>query len=433
MADGPTLELYSFSHKNTSLETRDELAFSDEQVRRFLPEARERLGGEWAVLSTCNRSEFYGANVDHDETWDVLADLIGELKNVPEDELTDPDAMDGSEAAHHLFRVAASLESVALGENEILGQVKHAHGMVLESEGHVSVLDQLFQYAVRAGKEVRTETALCEGAVSISSVAVDLAEKIFGNFRNREITLVGAGETAETAAEHFDDAGADHFTVVNRSRDAGEALADRFDGEYRSLDELGETLVDADVVLVATGAQEPLITPSMLRRAITERRHNSIFLIDVSNPRGITPEAGDLPSAYLYNMDDLESVVEDNLETRRREVPRAESIVDHFVEQWERWMQQRQVTPTISTLARYFEDVRQRELSRHEGEHRDELSESEISRLEAFSKGLVKKLLHDPITNLRSAVENNQLSPEDLELVWSLYNLREFEERSDDR
>jgi glutamyl-tRNA reductase len=293
----------------------------------------------------------------------------------------------------------------------------------LEAETDSPIIERLFQFAVRAGKDVRTDTALCEGTVSVSSVAVDLAQKIFGDFSDRTILLLGAGETAETAAEHFAADGAADFLVVNRSRDRGTALADRFNGRFAPLDDLESALATSDIAVVATGSQDPLITREMLEGVTEQRRHDSTFLIDISNPRNVEPSAASLPSVYLYNMDDLQSVVNANKAARRDEIPKAESIIDHYVEEWEHWLQQQRVTPTISTLARYFEDARQRELDRHDG-----LSEEERSRLEAFSKGLIKKLLHDPITNLRDAVDRNALSSEQLEFVWSLYNLREFEE-----
>ncbi|MFB6264530.1 MAG: glutamyl-tRNA reductase [Bradymonadaceae bacterium] len=426
MHDEGTLQLFRFDQANTSLEERDELALSDDDIRAVLPELRSQLGGEWAVLSTCHRTEFYhfGDPIE----WADLRPLVGELNEDDGSELPDPERMERSSAARHLFRVAASLESVALGENEILGQVHDAHDLLLERSDGSPVLDQLFRFAVRCGKDVRTDTALCEGAVSVSSVAVDLAEKIFGSFDGRTVVLVGAGETAETAAEHFAEAGATDFRVVNRSRSSGERLAGRYGGDYRPLDELDEVLQSADVGLVAVGADEPVVEADLAQRVVRARRQEPLFLIDVSNPRNVAPAAGDLPGVYLYDMDDLESVVEDNLQARRAEIPAAEAVVDDFVDQWESWRQQLQVDPTISTLARYFEDVRQQELARHEGD----ISEDEMDRLERFSKGLVKKLLHFPITNLRSAVEDNSLSQEQLQTVWSLYNLREFEENSDE-
>lgn len=427
MAERPTLRLFSFNHRNTSLADRDEIAFTRDQIREFLPRAAEAFGGEHAVLSTCNRTEFYHWGDPERARWSDYWAFIADFKSIDTEEFGAPKRARNCGAARHLCRVAASLESLALGENEILGQVKDAHELVLEVDYDSAALDELFQIAIRAGKEVRTETELCRGSVSVSSVAVDLATKIFGSFADRNILLVGAGETAETAAEHFRGAGASQFLVANRSEATGTALAERFDGEYLPLDELEEAVERADVSVVATGAQEPLVTEPMVQSAMRARRGDPIFLIDISNPRNVEPSCADLPSVYLYNMDDLQQAVAENLESRRDQIPAAEEIIDSYVEQWDRWHQEQIVAPTISTLAQFFERMRQKELSRH-----DELSESERTRLENFSKGLIKKLLHNPITNLRSAVEDDSLSSEQIDLVWTLYNLREFEERSDE-
>jgi glutamyl-tRNA reductase len=423
MPASSSLNLLTFSHRNTSLAERDRLAYTYEQIVDFLPRAEAELGGEFGIISTCNRTEFYRYGPTQDDLWSQLGPLVADYKDIDLATIDAPDREKGADAARHLFRVSASLESMALGENEILGQVKDAHRLILEAETDSPIIERLFQFAVRAGKDVRTDTALCEGTVSVSSVAVDLAQKIFGDFSDRTILLLGAGETAETAAEHFAADGAADFLVVNRSRDRGTALADRFNGRFAPLDDLESALATSDIAVVATGSQDPLITREMLEGVTEQRRHDSTFLIDISNPRNVEPSAASLPSVYLYNMDDLQSVVNANKAARRDEIPKAESIIDHYVEEWEHWLQQQRVTPTISTLARYFEDARQRELDRHDG-----LSEEERSRLEAFSKGLIKKLLHDPITNLRDAVDRNALSSEQLEFVWSLYNLREFEE-----
>jgi glutamyl-tRNA reductase len=427
MSRNRTLKAYSFSHKNTSLEDRDALAFSSEDVARFVEEVREHLASEGAVISTCNRTEFYVFGPEDKTEWAHVGEVIGRIKQIDATSMPRPDRFEENSAAQHIFRVATSLESIALGENQILAQLKDAHETLLAQPIKSPALDRLFQYAVRCGKEVRTHTGLCEGTVSISSVAVQLAEKIFGDFSKREVLFVGAGETAEKAAAHFQGAGARKFVVVNRSPDKGKAFARQLGGVYRPLDDLAEACAHADIVLVATGAQQHLITKKDFKKVMRERQHSAIFLIDISNPRNIDPAVGKMSGVFLYNMDDLQSVVATNLDARRQEIPSAEKIVAHFITEWDNWFQSLQVTPTIATLAKYFDAVREQELDRHGGS-----SEDDRAMLEEFSKGLVKKLLHHPIMYLRSSVQNDSLKAEDLRVVRSLYNLTDFEEGPDE-
>lgn len=413
------ISLFSFSHRNTPLEVRDKLVFSPQETAEFVPRVKDELGSEVAILSTCNRTEFYFFGAPPHLDWNAFKPVVGEAKNVLRENVT-PQFARGREAARHLFRVAASIESLALGEDQILAQVKDAHRQILEVSGKSPVLDRLYQAAIRVGKRVRTETALCDGAVSISSAAVELAKRIFGDFRPLEVLLVGAGETCESAAEHFHAAGASNFVVVNRGQLRGEGLAERFSGKYMPLTDLERALKTADVAVFATGSQVPLATRDMMRRVMKARGYQSIFMIDISNPRNVAPDVGDEAGVYLFNIDDLEQVVRDNLKERQREIPKAEVIIEQALDEWEAWMQTMQVTPTISELAKFFEGLRQQELERHRGR----LPEEQFATMDAFSKALVKKLLHNPITFLRTAADQG-LRPEELETVRKLFKLDE--------
>ncbi len=422
------LTAISFSHHNTGLDDRDALAFADDDIETFVAACREQWPYEVAVLSTCNRTEFYLQGPRRRDLWDDLKTLVADIRALNLEEIPDPAVMFDEEAARHLFRVAASLESLALGENEILGQVKDVHEQILGTEARSPMLDQLFQYAIRVGKQVRSETSLCRGAVSVSSAAVGLATKIFGGFSSRTVLIVGAGDTAESTAMHFQSCGADRFVVINRSEERGRALADSLGGSYRSLDGLIDTCAEADVAVFATGAQDHLLSFADMKKVMKTRNHHPIFLIDISNPRNIDPEVTRLDSAFLYNMDDLEQVVESNLESRREEIPDAEAIIDHMVGEWESWQQSMQVTPTIASLAQFFEEIRTREIDRQYNGISDERREM----LDEFSRGLIKKLLHNPIMYLRSSVDDESLSVEDIHLVRSLYNLDDSDETSDE-
>ncbi|TXD43714.1 glutamyl-tRNA reductase [Lujinxingia vulgaris] len=422
------LTLISFSHRNATLAERDALAMSAADIAALVPLCRQRWLSEAAVLSTCNRTEIYLYGPTPRTLWEELAPEVARLRGMELAALPAPMIAFDDAAARHAFRVAASLESLALGENQILAQVKDVHDQVLANPAKSPVLDRLFQFAIRVGKQVRTETALCEGAVSISSAAVDLASKIFGDFNQREIVLVGAGETAEAAAMHFEKSGGTRFVVLNRSEERGRLLADQFKGTYRPLEELEDAIVSAEVAVFATGSPDYLLTHAALKSVMKARKRRPLFLIDISNPRNVDPEVARFDSVFLYNIDDLEHVVAANLATRKDEIPAAEAIIEQMLDQWRAWQQSMAVTPTIASLARYFEDVCTQEIDRHN----KRISEQERVMLEEFSRGLVKKLLHNPISYLRTSVANNTLRSEDLNLVLSLYNLQNNDENPDE-
>lgn len=416
------IALFSFSHRDTPVEVRDALAFSDPEVAAFLPEARQSLHGEVAVLSTCNRTEFYifgNGQVD----WTNLAPLVHDTKAVSREHNIVPTRLVGRDAARHLFRVAASIESLALGEDQILSQVKHVHQRILDTSQKSPVLDRLYQFAIRVGKRVRTETELCSGAVSISSAAVEMARHIFGSFESLEIALVGAGETASSAAEHFKAAGGTRFVVVNRGRERGEALANAYNGTYRPLDEIADVAASADIMVFATGSPTHLLDKKTMSAQMKRRGYESIFVIDISNPRNVDPEVGTISGAYLYNIDDLKVVVDENLKERQKEIPRAETIIEEVLDEWETWMQTMRVRPTIAGLASFYESIRQQEMERHASR----IDSDEYERLDAFSRGLVKKLLHNPIMHLRGEAQRQELTAEELLLVKKLFGLDQQE------
>jgi glutamyl-tRNA reductase len=350
-----------------------------------------------------------------------LSRFIAERRHIAPHALPQPVQKTSREAARHLFRVASSLESVALGENQILAQVKNAHELLLRAPGKSPVLDRLFQFAVRAGKMVRTQTALCDGAVSISSASVELARQIFGSLQGVHVLLVGAGETSLGAGVHFQAAGATRFTIANRGQERGQELAQRFGGQYVGLDRLQDALLHADIAVFATGAQSALLQGAQMKAIMRARGHRPIFLIDISNPRNVDPEVARYDGAYLYNIDDLKKIVDQNLAGRAHEIPRAEAILDQMLGEWDAWLQSMRVVPTIAALSRRFEEVRAAELDAYGAQ----LSEQERELLERFSKHLTKKLLHHPIQHLRQQASSGALKADDLNLIWALHHLQE--------
>ena len=387
------LTLVGLSHQSTPIAVR---------ARAFvpLPEAgelaRELAGeGEAVCLSTCNRTELYLVG-DAAESRALAA--LGHVSGLSEDELRGAVyRLHDEAAALHLFRVAAGLDSMVPGEGEILGQVREAY----EAGAPGSILDRLFREALHAGKKVRAETAIGESPASISSAAAALAQQVFGDLSGCRVLLAGAGHVAELAARSLVARGASIAFVANRSEDRARDLAGRFGGEAVSLDAVAGRLVEVDVLLTATGAPERTLTRESVEGALRARKGRPLFMIDLAVPRNLDPEIHDVDGCFLYDIDDLESVVAAGLAGRRREAARAESIVVAEAERFREWHASREVVPEIASLRAWAEEVRAAELER--ARNRLGLSEDQHAAVESVTARIVDKLLHLPTVRLKEA------------------------------
>jgi glutamyl-tRNA reductase len=387
------LTLVGLSHQATPIAVRERAFVPLSQAAEL---ARELAAeGEAACLSTCNRTELYlvGEQAER-RALDALAALSGlaeeELRAVVY-RLTD------EAAALHLFRVAAGLDSMVPGEGEILGQVRTA----FEAGAIGPILDRVFRQALHAGKKVRAETAIAESPVSVSSAASALAEQVFGRLDGCRVMLVGAGHVAELAARSLAAHGARIALVANRSPDRAKALADRFGGTGLSLEGAAKRLSEIDVLVSSTGSPGRAFGRGQVEAALRGRKGRPLFLIDLAVPRDLDPAIHELDGCYLYDIDDLESVVATSLAGRRREAARAETIVAEETERFREWQASRDVVPAIASLRAWAEEIRAAELARARG--RLGLSESQNAAVESMTAQIVNKLLHLPTVRLKEA------------------------------
>lgn len=416
-----------YSHKNASVAIRDAVSLSPDVALAFIEAGvnSEPAIQEMAIITTCNRTEFYFVSNRPEilKNW-----LFSEYKQCHGLDLSGTDAeplmLFNEDAVDHLFAVSGGLESMVLGENQILAQVKSSYDLILSSGYQFPLLNRLFQEAIRAGKSVRTNTALCQGAVSISLAAVELARKIYSSFEKRKILLVGAGETNELVAIHFKAIGATQFIVANRGVEKRQALAEKYAAKAMSLDHLEEALLQADVVVVATGSQHYLIDFTLMQRVIKLRNYRSMLMVDISSPRNVDPAVSKLNEIFLYDIDQLNNVIAENLEKRRGEIPQAKEIISTIIKDYSTWLKSLDVVPTISKLANYFNQIRQQELEKFVNKTEDK----EFEHLEQLSKSIVKKLLHFPILNLREMANGQKLDMSKINTIWEIFRLYEQEE-----
>jgi glutamyl-tRNA reductase len=388
-----TLTLIGLSHRATPIAVRE---------RAFVPLpdaaeiARQLAGdGEAVCLSTCNRTELYLVGDDAERRG---LDALGALSGLSEDELRAVVYRLADEgAAVHLYRVAASLDSMVPGEGEILGQVRAA----FESGTTGPVLDRLFRQALHAGKKVRAETAIAESPASVSSAGAALAQQVFGRLEGCRVLLVGAGHVAELTAQSLASRGARIALVANRAPDRAEALATRFGGDGIALAEVAGRLGEVDVLVSSTGSPEWTLSRDQVEPALGGRKGRPLFLIDLAVPRDLDPAIHELDGCYLYDIDDLESVVADSLIGRRREAARAEAIVAEEGDRFRQWLASREVVPAIASLRARAEEIRAAELARVRG--RLGLSESQHAAVESVTAQIVNKLLHLPTVRLKEA------------------------------
>lgn len=413
------------SHKTAPIEVREKLNFPEST----LPEALRRLMTyegirESLIVSTCNRVEIYASVQDSGRGIDRVKQFISDYHGLSRDVLENslyvyPDAL----GVRHTFRVASSLDSMVVGEAQILGQLKDAFDTALKTKTTSTILNKLIKKAISVAKRVRTETRLAEGAVSISSAAVELAKKIFGDLTGKIVMLLGAGEMAELAAQHLMGNGVKNIMVANRTFERAEELAREFKGDAIRFEHFPDALLMVDILICATGASHYVVTRDMTSRAIRERRHKPIFMIDISNPRNIDPEVDKVDNVYLYDIDDLQSKVDVNAEGRAREAEKAEEIVAGEIETYLQWERALDAVPTIVDLREKVEDIRKRELEKTLG-CLDGMNEDQKRAVEAMSLAIVNKLLHAPLVVLKQAasVPGNG-GDETIALARRLFNL----------
>ncbi len=363
---------------------------------------------EATLISTCNRVELVVTSENPDAAQHVLYDFfareLGDGAGPSAGALVDLTYLrEGRQAVEHVFRVASAIDSMVVGEPQILGQVKDAYREATDAGVCGPVLARLFQRAFATAKRVKNETGIAQRPVSVARVAVDLAKQIFERLDDKSGLLIGAGEMIEAALVALHDHGLGERRVANRTAANARALADRFGGSAHALDELDRLLPDSDVVLTCVGGDEPILTRERVERSLVARRGRPLFLIDIGVPRNVDPGVHELDSAYLYDLDDLQEVAAANEEERRRESARAERIIYEEREQFEGWMVALQAVPTIRDLRDRAESIRRGEIDRFAG--RLGLSNAQSETLEQLTNSIVNKLMHEPISRLRDETD----------------------------
>jgi len=399
------MELFvlGLSHKTAPIDVRERLAVPE----RELPKVLEALGevselAERMFFTTCNRAEVYGvAEGPLAKAVEATRASLERYRNLDSAALAGAlYAYDGADAARHVFRVASSLDSMVVGEPQILGQVKTAYTVARSQQATGIILNNLLEQAFHVAKRVRTETGIATAAVSISSVAVELARKIFGDLEGRTVLILGAGEMAELALRHLVDDGVRSILVANRSHDRAVALAEQFHGRAVTFDTFHQEMLEADIVISSTSAPHLILKKEDVQAIILERRHRPIFLIDIANPRDIDPGCNDVDNVYLYNIDDLQSVVSANLKERQREAERAEVIIEREVGVFQAWLRGLDVVPTIVSLRDRVEEIRAAELQKAMSRMGD-LTPEQRETIASMTTAMINKILHQPMSELR--------------------------------
>jgi|SRR5579885_977803 glutamyl-tRNA reductase len=396
--------LLGINHRTAPLELRERVAFGFEQARQATEALRQQLAEELVILSTCNRSELYVVPAGPEtETFTPFEQFFARFFGIS------VETLNGClyrrrdlEAVEHLFRVAAGLDSMVLGEAEILGQVRQAYRQAVLWGSTGPVLDRIFQAAIDTGKRVRAETELGQRPVSVASVGLQLAQRIFSDFRHREALVVGSGEMAQQVAEQLVHRGVRSLWLVSNHPERATALASRLGARALSWDELPELIARPDLIVSATQAQQPVLSRTLLAQAMERRQNRPLFVLDLGVPRNVEASAADLYNLYLYNLDDLSEIVEENRRAREREIPRAEAVVSEQLGKLTAWLASAHSDALLTSLAERLEQLRQQVLARH-APHLEQMPAETRALVEVLTRELLECWLSAPTQNLHRA------------------------------
>jgi glutamyl-tRNA reductase len=400
--------LVGLNHKTAPVEIREKFSFPEASIGTFLTQlVTSPLISEGLILSTCNRVELYAITENTPECFDYLSRFIYENQkyhdHISFEQLTRHLYFYSStDAVSHIFRVSSSLDSMVVGETQISGQIKEAFDYAMINKATGVILNKLFKKAISVAKRIRSQTKISENSVSVSYAAVGLAKKIFGELSGKTVLLVGAGEMAELAARNLVNSGVKNVLVTNRNYQRAAELAREFSGISVKFDEIGTELAEADIVICSTGAPYYVINSDMVENAVGLRKNRPIFLVDISVPRNIDPKINTLGNVFLYDIDDLQAVVEANLKERQKEAEKAELIISEEVETMDRWLKSLNVVPTIIAIREKVEAIRKAEVDKTISKWQRELSKEEVAAIENLSQNIINKILHFPLSALKA-------------------------------
>ena len=398
------IALVGTSHHTAPLEVRERMSFTADQALEASRELRQRgVVEEAVVVSTCNRSELYGVpGADVPDVTGVLRDFLASFHGIPRAELDRHIyCWSGGDAVRHLYRVAAGLDSMLLGEAEILGQLRSAYGQALDRGFTGPVLNRAFQGALEVGKRVRSETEVGARPMSVALAGVKLAERVFGNLKGRAALIVGAGEVAEQVVEHLRNRQIGSLRVINRSWDRAADLAGRMGGEAVAWEKLAEVVAAPDIIVASVSSEKPVLTREMLSRALDARGGRPIFIIDLGVPRNVAPEVAGLYNLYLYNIGDLGEIVEQNKRAREAEIPRAEAIIAEHLGRFEAWRAALEAGSIVDELRERFDRHRE-ELLRERLASLEHLSAEDRQRIAGITEEFIDRVLREPTERLRN-------------------------------
>ncbi|HUI65141.1 MAG TPA: glutamyl-tRNA reductase [Bacteroidota bacterium] len=411
------------SHHSASVDVRERMWLSADEVRSALARLKERYFHECVLVSTCNRTELYGIGtgpaVDEAELTRFLIDFKGASESVQGSHFLPAHA---TGAVNHLFKVASGVDSMVIGDIQILGQVKDAFTLARESGTLGPIMNRLMQSTLHVGKRVRTETSICEGAVSVSYAAVELASKIFADLSRKSVLLIGAGETGELTLRHLVGKGVGHVKIANRTREKAEALVAAMGGTVVDYERLVDALCTVDIVVTSVNSPTYIVQPDDVHRVMRQRSHNPLFIIDIGVPRNVNPASRKIDNVFLYDIDALSAIVDRNLQKRTAEIPKVTSIIRQELVEFLRWHNSLQIGPTIQEFREALEDIRVQEVAKNVNRFKPEDREL----LDLVTRRIVNKILHQPTTVLKQGGESPGRDSENIQRVRALRELFGF-------
>lgn len=416
------------NHTTAPLDVREKIFFSDDEIRTALSELKKKFLKEAVLFSTCNRTELYGLNSDNILNGNDLIDFLAKFKNA------------GSFVKHshfyrffscgtalHLFRMTTGADSQVIGDIQILGQVKTAFQLARSAGATGTIFQRLFDTAFRVGKRVRTETELCEGAISVSFAAVELANKIFADLSKKSVLLIGTGETGELTAKHLAGRKISNLYVTNRTRSKAEELTTQLGGTILDFETFNANLSNINIIISSIASSEHILTEQVLRKIMKERSNNPLFIIDIGVPRNIDPNARKIENVFLYDIDALNVIVDRNLDKRKQELSKVDAIALEEMIEFYSWFNALEVNPTIQQLREMIESIRVEEV----GKNINRFSEADRELVEVVTKRIINKILHVPLQKLKNG--NGSSDEEILQRVNTLRYLFGLEKSSYDR